>query len=1134
MPYTLKIQQISVKDPETGEYSGVDVLAEQTEQGIIAEIQAEGAAQIALVEQTVTDAQDAIEQIAVDAQSTIEQMTDDVQETVDQIVSDISDTVDEALENAEEINSQIQESIDNFENQKNAIASAIVSMSGLGTDKTLSISGMAADAKATGRMKEIITDIESDVYKEAEDTKTLTAAGKLASRMVDENGIATASSTYYVHGYLLKNIAQFTIRPSALSSGSQYYAFYDAASLVTCDNVANMIGSPVNFPTNNVEITINVPNRNCMFVVSGGSTSPTGTVTKVFTSKLNDIAVDVEMLKNAVSSVEKNSAIQVSADSPGYVYNNGTLNSGATGWHCLYTNKIYCAPGWTFRYKGGTYSGSVNSVLYFNGTTAVSQERYAIGSDVIITVPNGVNSVMFQTASASSNNITLSVERLSPETIESLTDLIKESSDSIDEIDTKLRSFDTDELLNFNTIVPTSTYATNVTGMCFVTKISAGTRLRKIQVYAADNENVVGKVPTLQILEKVEDTDNDYRVVYTQLLSPLVRNDYSYTIVDIYCQNNCIVAIGNVGYIARTTSTNWNAQMSWTSYNLTDINSNGVVTPTIRGDRMVYNIKIYGNSSNKYQETVGKVNELYKIVQVPKPFLDENLYWREYNHNGSGAIWSPKSIPAGKKITKVRFKSTAEGSITIAFADFSRQASISYIFVLKKITADVVVGWNEVEINTTFDRDVNIGFSGLQTLSVDHRDISLTNIDEDYLFSSKTSGYRTTNTLSDVGKWTAGGGNAGASYLLILPFFWFYEDGELYDTNVEIEKLNNTVSLISNNAPLRSTPVLPKYKVLPDTQAGFIGKWYETEVNGENAHVCNPYGGEFYFRTKGTTSVTVDWDMGVYALHSYYSYNIDGGAFTRVSISSPTITLPDDGYHIVRVVCDSLSDNIAGNPAQWSVGGGFVMHGIDPGAGSVVGLVPTKIPLIVHLGDSIAVGCRAFGQPPSGEIESDYHSVIESYSFNCSQSLNAISYMDSYGGTGVRNGGSTANCPTMVEYAAPGILADPIEADLVVLEHGHNDSTASNADFKTAYEVLLTKIRGQYPGAPIVCVIPFNRQKAAVIEEIVPNQQNCYLVDCEEARPSSFYVDGPGHLSAAGGKVVGEYIAKKIREMHLL
>lgn len=268
MPYTLKVQQISVKDPDTGEYSGVDVLTEQTEQGLIAELQAEGNVQIAQIEQA-----------GIDVSDTIAEMAGDVQEIIE----------------------QTQLAIDDFESQKTTIAEAVASMANLGTDKTLTVSGMAADAKVTGRIKEIVSDIERDAYGEKEVTSTLTTIGKIASRMVNSSGIASASSTYYIHGYLLENISQFTIRPSALSNASQYYAFYDVTTLSSCDNTANMIGSPVNFPTNNVEITVNVPSRKCMFVVSGSSTAPVGTVTKIFASKISVLSTEISAKQDAPS-----------------------------------------------------------------------------------------------------------------------------------------------------------------------------------------------------------------------------------------------------------------------------------------------------------------------------------------------------------------------------------------------------------------------------------------------------------------------------------------------------------------------------------------------------------------------------------------------------------------------------------------------------------------------------------------------------------------------------------------------------------------------------------------------------------------------------------------------------------------
>lgn len=121
MPYTLKTSQISVKDPETGEYSGVDILAEQTEEGLIAELQAEGTTQVNRINQAAVDVQAAVDQAESDAATII---------------------------------SSTQSSINTLEAQKNTIAKTVASMAELGTDTTLSTPGMAADAGAVGELNQ--------------------------------------------------------------------------------------------------------------------------------------------------------------------------------------------------------------------------------------------------------------------------------------------------------------------------------------------------------------------------------------------------------------------------------------------------------------------------------------------------------------------------------------------------------------------------------------------------------------------------------------------------------------------------------------------------------------------------------------------------------------------------------------------------------------------------------------------------------------------------------------------------------------------------------------------------------------------------------------------------------------------
>ena len=117
MPYTLKTNQISVKDPVTGEYSGVDVFTEQTAQGLISELQATGTAQVNRINQAAVD----------------------VQAAVDQAESDAADII-----------SGTQAGINNLEAQEQTIVDSINSALDHGTDDTLSKTGWPADAKVTG------------------------------------------------------------------------------------------------------------------------------------------------------------------------------------------------------------------------------------------------------------------------------------------------------------------------------------------------------------------------------------------------------------------------------------------------------------------------------------------------------------------------------------------------------------------------------------------------------------------------------------------------------------------------------------------------------------------------------------------------------------------------------------------------------------------------------------------------------------------------------------------------------------------------------------------------------------------------------------------------------------------------
>ena len=666
------------------------------------------------------------------------------------------------------------------------------------------------------------------------------------------------------------------------------------------------------------------------------------------------------------------------------------------------------------------------------------------------------------------------------------------------------------------------------TKMNIVCTVPSGKHLTRIGVMG--NANANGEVPTLNILVPDSVTSGKYTVAYSKTLTALAAGVYSYTDIDFTTSVESYIAVGETGNIVH--DSNGNLGYAWTYYNVSDI-QNGSVIPTVNVHADYYwGVMIWEEGESKLYESVEITDEEKTVEQAIEILPDESWYQSGSSYDSSTSWYiSPRIIKAGNVVSKIRFKANASSTAKFAFFRFDLHSTIN-----RMLTVDVVdnitvsSGWNEVVLNKHFNTDVLLGYTNISMPYIDYVKCGLALFNKNTMFGSADDVYNDASYFKpaqtvEKGEYTSLYNIVAASWVS-FPFTWYEISG------VQTTLLQNNGILMGEyekQKSLREVPVLPKYKVI-DGSLGFVGKWYETQVDGQDAHVCNAFGGEIYFRVKGTTSVTIEWGMDDNDDHSYYAYNIDGGTFTRVAISSPTITLPDTNSHIVRIVCDSLGEG----GTQWAVGGGFVVLGVDAGNGTAVGLLPERTSRIVHLGDSITVGCRALGVETGSESQADYNSVINSYSWHCSQALNAISYMNGYGGTGLTNSGSTANCSTMIDYAAPGVEATPIVADLVVLEHGHNDSTATDANFKTAYQAILDQIRVMYPGAPIVCVIPFNQQKASVIKEVVPDEEDCYLVDCNERYPNRFYVDGPGHLSAAGGVDIGNFIAKKIKDYGLL
>ena len=105
------------------------------------------------------------------------------------------------------------------------------------------------------------------------------------------------------------------------------------------------------------------------------------------------------------------------------------------------------------------------------------------------------------------------------------------------------------------------------------------------------------------------------------------------------------------------------------------------------------------------------------------------------------------------------------------------------------------------------------------------------------------------------------------------------------------------------------------------------------------------------------------------------------------------------------------------------------------------------------------------------------------------------------------------------------------QPDLIVINHGTNDGGFLTQEFIVAMRGTLAHLYKKYPGVPVVYVIPLVQAHAAVIRCLMADYPNGHVIETE-GWPVTF-TDGI-HPNGAGAKIMGERIAKEIRELGLL
>ena len=318
------------------------------------------------------------------------------------------------------------------------------------------------------------------------------------------------------------------------------------------------------------------------------------------------------------------------------------------------------------------------------------------------------------------------------------------------------------------------------------------------------------------------------------------------------------------------------------------------------------------------------------------------------------------------------------------------------------------------------------------------------------------------------------------------------------------------------------TIAFPKYEAGNEGEVFYLGRWFEKDVNGEAHHVTVTDGSQLFLMTRGCTSVTFDFTVITVKETPYFAVSIDGKEPKRQLITDKTVTLPNDGRHVLRVVADGMTES----EAKWNDEIGFALKAVLPGEGGSIRAVIPKNKVVFFYGDSITEGVKTLG-----DNTSNGNSASSAYPWYTCENLGAIPYYIGYGASGVNVSGSFSTFINAIGKLSRTRDVDfSVKPDLIVVNHGTNDGNWERQDknFSKNLKRALQELQKQYPGVTILVMIPFCQAHIADITEVCDALKNVHVLETKSVSMTTNDGLHPTKVASVSG---GKKIAALIKEI---
>ncbi|UQS81868.1 GDSL-type esterase/lipase family protein [Bombilactobacillus folatiphilus] len=288
----------------------------------------------------------------------------------------------------------------------------------------------------------------------------------------------------------------------------------------------------------------------------------------------------------------------------------------------------------------------------------------------------------------------------------------------------------------------------------------------------------------------------------------------------------------------------------------------------------------------------------------------------------------------------------------------------------------------------------------------------------------------------------------------------------------------------------------------------FSGRWMQTQHGMYTTNL----GAQIFTQSQGAQ--VIKWFFSTKAPQddTWLAYQIDDQPFQRQMLTSAPllIELPDTGKHQIRLVYsgNAKTDNV------WKRHEGLYFDQVQT-SGQLTPVKPVGSP-ITFIGDSITAGCWVAGPTPGKDYraESNYAALV-------AQHFNKEDIRICYAAAGVvqAGAGGVPNAQTFVEQMAFNQPYQPINSSDVIINLGTTDRKVNDNEFRVGFELLLQKIKLQYPTSRLWVMIPFAQVHADIIREEASEYDNTTIVETKDWDLS--YTDGL-HPNLQGTQVAAQ------------